>query len=88
MIVHLGRNLKMERTWPMMLKLNLNDHIKPRWNLAYDQDIEFDLTEALIGTDEEFCNKFGFTIEQLENERRKFKQSEEKDILWRYVPIP
>ncbi len=87
-VIELGRSLKGERSWPLMLKFNYNQHIRPRCTLAYNQNFEFDLTEALIGTDEEFCEKFGFTMDQLEEERSQHKITEEKDILWRYVPIP
>eukprot|EP00344_Euplotes_crassus_P000969 CAMPEP_0197005804 /NCGR_PEP_ID=MMETSP1380-20130617/31376_1 /TAXON_ID=5936 /ORGANISM="Euplotes crassus, Strain CT5" /LENGTH=359 /DNA_ID=CAMNT_0042425077 /DNA_START=38 /DNA_END=1114 /DNA_ORIENTATION=+ len=80
-IIELGRGLKTERSWPLMLKMNYNAHIRPRCALAYNQNFEFDITEALIGTDEEFCKKFGFTIEQLDEERSSHEITEEKDIL-------
>ena len=55
LIVEMGRNLKYEKMFPLLLKFNYGDHIKPRCELVYDKfDRDFELTEVLKGTDQEF----------------------------------
>lgn len=54
LLVHMGKNLKSEVAWPMLLKMNLNGHIKPRCQIAYKKDKDFNLMQTLIGTDQEF----------------------------------
>lgn len=52
--VYMGKNLKEEMSFPLLMKMNLNSHIKPRCELVYKRDQQFDLTSVLVGTDEEF----------------------------------
>lgn len=85
--INMGRNLKKEEWFPIILNYNLNAHIKPRFELLLRINQNFDMKKALLGSDEEFWQTHGFTIDQLEDERAKHEQSEEVDILWRYVPV-
>jgi hypothetical protein len=46
----------------------------------------FDLEEALLGTDMEFCKKFELHESKLEEKKKERKHVPEKDQLWNYVP--
>jgi hypothetical protein len=41
--------------------------------------------EFLPLSDEEFCEKYEFTMEELEEKRSEKKVTEEKDVMWKYV---
>ena len=39
------------------------------------------------GSDEEFCEKFGFSLEELENVKAERDITEERDIMWKYAYV-
>lgn len=84
---NLNKQLHRERCFPMMLHLSYTGHIWPRCELLKTNGIKnFNLEDALTGNDLEFCQRFGFDVNQLKAKRRERKQIEEKDKLWAYVP--
>jgi hypothetical protein len=89
LIVEMGRNLKYETTFPLLLKFNYGQHIKPRCELVFEKfDREFELSEVLKGTDQEFWDKYDIELEDLQEKQNENDYTDEKDILFRYVPVP
>lgn len=81
LIVDMGRNLKREEAFPLLLKYNFHQHIRPRCELAFEKDRDFDLTKVLTCPESEFG-------EALQQKKEQYPVLEEKDIMWRYVPAP
>jgi hypothetical protein len=44
------------------------------------------LSEIFRLTDEEFCEQYNISLEELNAKKSKKGQKEEKDVLWAYVP--
>jgi hypothetical protein len=84
---NLNKQCHKERIFPLMLHFNYTTHIWPRCELLLATgNKHFDLEEAMVGSDTEFCQKYGFDLVQLETKRKERKFIEEKDKLWVYVP--
>lgn len=84
---NLNRQLHKEKIFPLMLHYNYSKHIWPRCELLLDTgNRNFDIEQALTGTDVEFCKKFGFDLKQLKEKRSMRQHKEEKDKMWVYVP--
>ena len=83
----LNRNLKEERAFPLLLHCNYNEVIKPRSDILKDRVGYFDLGEAFFATDEEFCERWAISPEELEGAKAlRFREdNSEREILWRYV---
>ena len=47
---------------------------------------EFDLLEIVKGSDQEFCEKFGIPMKELNKLKKSKKYVEEVDHLWVYRP--
>ena len=87
---NLNRQLKNERSFPLILLQNYNQVIRPRGDMLKDRDMYFDLGTAFTEPDDEkFCQQWGLDIEELNKlkEQRKRKNDIEKDYLWSYVHI-
>ncbi|CDW81088.1 UNKNOWN [Stylonychia lemnae] len=82
----LGRQLKNEKTFPMLLMFNYQDVLKPRCELLKESQQYYQFEDVLPLTDEAFCEKFNFNPIELEKKKDINKIREEKDILWAYVP--
>ena len=71
----------------MLLLFNYTDVMWPRCELLMAKgERGFDLGQTLSVTDEEFCTKNGFEIEELIEKKRERKYVEEVDRMWVYVP--
>lgn len=83
---NLNRKTYLEKSFPLLLHFNYSQVIKPRCNiLTARKDLDFDLAEAIKGTDEDFCKKFNVDMKVLVEEKRKHKLVEEQEKLWTYV---
>jgi hypothetical protein len=80
----LNLNFKKERAFPLFLSMNFNQTIRPRLELLKDTD--FDFSDVLRGSDQDFCTRYDFGLDELEAERSEATIMNERDILWRYVP--
>jgi hypothetical protein len=84
---NLNRQLQKEKAFPLLLHYNYTQVIWPRCELLLAQgNKHFDLGEALSGSDEDFCKKFGVDMTALEQKVKSKKSKEERDKLWVYVP--
>lgn len=61
----LGRPLINEKAFPLLLKFNYNQVIKPRCELIKDKLKHFELHEVLSLTDEQFCLAYDITADEL-----------------------
>lgn len=84
---NLNKQCHKERIFPLLLHFNYSTHIWPRCELLLSQgNKHFDLEQALVDNDIDFCKKFNFDLSQLEAKKIGRKFIEEKDKLWVYVP--
>lgn len=47
---------------------------------------DYDFHDVFIVSDEEFCDKWGVSMEELNKQKKKRVFKEERDIVWEYVP--
>ena len=81
----LNRNVQNERSFPLLLHYSFTEHIWPRCETLRTYGMKnFDLREALIGSDKQFCEKFDVKMGVLTQKRKAKKPIPEKDILWTY----
>lgn len=73
------------KSFPLLLKYNYNNVIKPRCELIKDRVKKFEFYEVLPLTDEQFCAAYEIPMEELEKKIKERTQKEEKDTLWAYV---
>lgn len=83
---NLGRSLQTEKAFPLLLHFNYNQVIRPRCELIKDKVKQFELSEVLPLTDEQFCMAFEIAPEELEKKKSERPARDEKDKLWSYVP--
>ncbi len=83
---NLGRTLANEKAFPLILKFNYNQVIRPRCDLIKDKVKHFELHDVLPLTDEQFCLAFDIPMEELERKKSERSTKEERDQLWAYVP--
>lgn len=86
LVQDLGIDLKTERSFPIFLKLNYGAVIRPRIEMLRKEERKIDFTEAIRGTDQEFCDRFNIDPEELDFEKTLGKVTAERDALWQYVP--
>lgn len=82
----MNRDLKQEEHFPVILKFNFNEKIRPRCELVFAKNRDFNIGEVLKDDDETFCENFGIEYEDLLSKKAEFEITEEKDVLWQYVP--
>ena len=82
----LNKNLEKEKAFPLLLHYNYHGVIKPRCELIKGTAKVILLDEIFKLTDEEFCNEYNVTPEELQMKKSEKAQKDEKDILWAYVP--
>jgi hypothetical protein len=85
-VKNLGRPLANEKAFPLLLKFNYNQVIRPRCDLIKDKVKHFELHDVLPLTDEQFCLAFDIPAEELERKKAERSTKEERDVLWAYVP--
>lgn len=84
---NLNRQIPKEKAFPLLLHYNYSQVIWPRCELLLAQgNKHFDLGDALSGSNEDFCKKFGVEQSALNAKMKSRKAKEEKDKLWVYVP--
>ena len=82
----LNLKFKNERAFPLFLKLNYWETIRPRVDVL--KETKFDFSEAMRGTDSEFCKTFKINPRVYKETKDKYsdKVTNERDLLWKYVP--
>ena len=85
----MNRNLKEEKSFPLVLLANYNDVIKPRGDLLKDSVKHFKLEEAFLHTDKKFCRYWGIEPEKLADAKKSRTRvnKAEREVLWRYVDV-
>lgn len=83
----LNRQLKNDRSFPLVLHFSYNKVLRPRGDMLKDRVNYFDLREAFAHPDENFCKHWGIDVADLnQSKAKRYRQNdEEKDILWQYV---
>jgi hypothetical protein len=83
----LDRDLKEERSFPLILHYNYNDVIKPRCEILKTRSDDFSLANAFKGEDGRFCHVYNVQPEELKQlkDKRKREVNDEKERLWVYV---
>lgn len=83
----LNRQLKGERSFPLILHYSYNGVLRPRGDILKDRVNYFDLTEAFAHPDDNFCKHWKIDKSDLKQSkaRRWRANDDEKDILWQYV---
>ena len=83
-------NLQMqkEKAFPLLLHYSYTDVIWPRCEAVkkFELKREFDLGQVLMGSDQDFCDKFGVELSELRKLKSQKPHLEEFDRLWVYSP--
>jgi hypothetical protein len=86
---NMNRNLRQEKSFPLILNYNYNQVIRPRGDLLMEKlgVRPFDLHLAFAYDDEKFCSYWGIDIKKLQaaKKKRAARGAEEKDVMWQYV---
>jgi hypothetical protein len=85
---NLNRQLKKERSFPLILLYNYNKVIRPRGDLLQEKVGNFNFERAFCHPDDSFCKHWNIEPSELQQaikNRRAKKDDKELDILWKYV---
>ena len=82
----LGRPPIHENLFPLVLNYNYTRVIRPRCELLKDRVKHFEYEDVFPLTDEEFCERYDISREELERKKAEKTLRDERDILWAYVP--
>ena len=85
---NLNRQLKKERSFPLILIYDYNKVIRPRGDLLQEKVGNFSFERAFCHPDDSFCKHWKIDpaeLQQAIKSRRAKKDDKELDILWKYV---
>ena len=83
----MNRQLKQERYFPFVLYHNFSKVIRPRAEILNNKVKHYELHEAFMFTDNQFCQRYSVNPKTLQKQIKLNEREDDRevDILWQYI---